>query len=99
MKGYYLIAASLCLLQTIYADLVPGPFKCEKDVKNLCQQFLDNGGMTCHYNEQIICYHENQEANDKDYCDPKATYSCRTFISTYGYLCDAQNCVMSHYKK
>lgn len=99
MKTYFLIIALFLLAQTLYAQLVPGPFECGKKVKELCQEFLDNGGMTCHYNEQIICHHKNQEDNDKDYCKPKATYSCRTFISTYGYLCNAKHCIMSHYRK
>ncbi|KAI7904786.1 uncharacterized protein BX663DRAFT_503534 [Cokeromyces recurvatus] len=62
----------------------------------LCQDFLQNGGLDCHRNSQIICYHENQEMNDRDYCTFNATYSCRTFRTIYGYYCNATDCIQSN---
>lgn len=82
----------------LQALLLPGPFECNNVTTSLCQKFLQNGGLTCQYNTQIICLHENQEANDRDYCLSEATYNCRTFISVYGYACDKKTCIMSHYQ-
>lgn len=76
-------------------QLVTGPFECSQEGIDFCNKFLENGGLYCQRNTQIICYHQNQEANDRDYCDPKATYNCRTFLSKYGYSCNPTTCLMS----
>ncbi|KAI8644841.1 hypothetical protein BD408DRAFT_412597 [Parasitella parasitica] len=68
---------------------------CTAELWELCDQFLLNGGLQCHRNAQIICHHENQEMNDKEYCAQNATYSCRTFRSRYGYTCNSTSCVLS----
>jgi hypothetical protein len=83
-------------LTTSHAQLVPGPFECGQEGKNMCNKFIENGGLTCKRNTQIICYHKNQNDNDKDYCNSEATYNCRTFLSKYGFICDTTTCIMSH---
>lgn len=85
-------------VQLLEALLLPGPFECNNITTSYCQKFLQNGGVTCQYNTQTICIHENQEVNDMDYCLSEANYNCRTFISVYGYACDEKTCIMSHYQ-
>lgn len=69
---------------------------CTAELWELCDQFLLNDGLQCHRNAQRICYHEHQEMNDREYCSQNATYNCRTFISKYGYACNATSCVSSN---
>ncbi|KAG2201712.1 hypothetical protein INT46_004341 [Mucor plumbeus] len=69
---------------------------CTAELWEFCDQFLLNGGLQCHRNYQIICYHKNQEKNDQEYCSQNATYNCRTFRSKYGYTCNAVSCVVSN---
>lgn len=69
---------------------------CTAELWGLCDQFLLNGGLQCHRNSQVICYHENQERNDQEYCTQNATYNCRTFRSKYGYTCNSTSCVVSN---
>ncbi|KAI7889398.1 uncharacterized protein EV154DRAFT_514567 [Mucor mucedo] len=88
----------LACMKSLWALLLPGPFECNNATTSYCQKFLQSGGLSCQYNTQIICVHENQEANDRDYCLTDATYNCRTFISVYGYTCDKETCIMSHYQ-
>lgn len=77
------------------AQLVTPPFDCSKEGKDLCDKFIEKGGLTCKQYTQTICYHKNQQDNDRDYCDPQANYNCRTFLSRYGYFCNATMCAMS----
>ncbi|KAL7326727.1 hypothetical protein PS15p_209019 [Mucor circinelloides] len=69
---------------------------CTAELWELCDQFLLNGGLQCHRNAERICYHEHQEMNDREYCSQNATYNCRTFVSKYGYACNATSCVSSN---
>ncbi|KAI9473504.1 MAG: hypothetical protein EXX96DRAFT_578282 [Benjaminiella poitrasii] len=101
MKFIVQIVIFLCLLLALSGYSFPierdlSFNNCTSEQTELCQHFLLNGGMDCHRNSQIFCYHENQELNDQSYCTFNATYSCRTFRSIYGFYCNNTSCIQSN---
>lgn len=80
------------------AQLVTGPFECGKDGIEFCNKFLQSGGISCERSTPVKCFNKDQNnENSGHYCAQMAKDNCNLFISKYGFLCNATNCIMSLY--